>query len=389
MAKSRLARRQEAERQRTAALDASLRRVCQRRRPTPDLIAALDDALRGFETEIVRPPDDWRPQIKSRDPDRLRLLAARHLYARYPVAEHLERIWLDARGLDRGEVRLRKFWYVTAASGGSLYKAGAREWLSRAEVHAFLNPPARLDFEQAFWLAVARSYTGDLGLALRIARSAIGRRTRVDFEFWRQVVRFFCTHPTSLSEIDDLSDWIAECQRRDPGYRLQGRTLASLGRQMKAWHDDLAAIARIEEMRARAEATRARAEGRTSFAMPSKGGSWPGAGIADWSWQPSAKDRKRREEYVVVQLRSAATLVEETRAMQHCVATYASKCIAGLASIWSLRHINGGTTTRLLTIELDSRFRAIQVRGFANRMAHLEERKILERWAKARGIDLV
>jgi hypothetical protein len=90
----------------------------------------------------------------------------------------------------------------------------------------------------------------------------------------------------------------------------------------------------------------------------------------------------------VVQLRTAADLVTETRVMRHCVASYAAKCIGGRASIWSLRHRVAGDTDRLLTIELDPRCRAVQVRGFANRVPHVEERKILERWAKARGITL-
>jgi len=90
----------------------------------------------------------------------------------------------------------------------------------------------------------------------------------------------------------------------------------------------------------------------------------------------------------VIQLRTAADLVAETRAMHHCVASYAAKCIAGNASIWSLRRRAAGNTERLLTIELDRQHRAIQVRGFANRTARPEERKLLERWGKARGIDL-
>ena len=32
--------------------------------------------------------------------------------------------------------------------------------------------------------------------------------------------------------------------------------------------------------------------------------------------------------------------------------------------------------------------RAVQVRGFANRLAHADERNVLERWARARGIAL-
>jgi RNA-directed DNA polymerase len=41
-----------------------------------------------------------------------------------------------------------------------------------------------------------------------------------------------------------------------------------------------------------------------------------------------------------------------------------------------------------LTIEFDRRHRANQLRGLANRTPRPEERKLLERWAKARQIDL-
>jgi hypothetical protein len=74
--------------------------------------------------------------------------------------------------------------------------------------------------------------------------------------------------------------------------------------------------------------------------------------------------------------------------MRHCVSTYAGKCIAGRASIWSLRRCTKDSIDRLLTIEVDAQGRAIQVRGFANRPAHANERRLLERWAKARGITV-
>ena len=74
--------------------------------------------------------------------------------------------------------------------------------------------------------------------------------------------------------------------------------------------------------------------------------------------------------------------------MRHCVSSYAAKCIAGQASIWSLRRRAAGNTDRLLTIELDRQNRAVQIRGFANRTPRPEERQLLERWAAARGICL-
>ncbi|TIU29525.1 MAG: hypothetical protein E5W38_21055, partial [Mesorhizobium sp.] len=117
---------------------------------------------------------------------------------------------------------------------------------------------------------------------------------------------------------------------------------------------------------------------------------WAGSRLEDWEWLPSAKEAKARGEYFYIrQLKTAEDLVSESRAMHHCVSTYAAKCIAGNASIWTLRRKALGKTERLLTIELDPRNRAVQVRGFGNRVDTLEERKILERWAKARGVVLM
>jgi|KBSSwiStaDraftv2_1062776.scaffolds.fasta_scaffold01076_12 uncharacterized protein YgfB (UPF0149 family) len=387
MARSLIQRRQEAERARVDAYEASLRRVSQRARSAPDFHKAIAEARDGFEAAVVRDPWAWRPQMKTRDAARLRLAAARYLFARYPVAEHLEQIWVDRDGLDRDEIVLRKRWYIVAAGGGSLYKEGAGPWLSRKEVHAFLNPLGSPGFEAAIWQAIARSYTNDAAIVLRIARTRIVRTLRAELGFWREAVRFFCAHPATVEEMDDLRDYLADCHQRDPGFSLKGRTLASLSRQMREWHRDLEAIARIEAARRRAEAAQARARGQP-IAGEASGGSWRGAAITDWSWGPAPKDRSWREEYLVIQLRTAADLVAETRAMHHCVASYAPKCIAGNASIWSLRRRAAGNTERLLTIELDRQHRAVQVRGFANRPARTEERKLLERWARARAIDL-
>ena len=299
----------------------------------------------------------------------------------YPVPAFLERIWIDDTGLSADEVRLRKQWYVTAARGGSLYKAGASTWLTRKEVHAFLSSSVRLGFEEAFWEAIARSYAGDAAMALRIARSKIARASRGEIAFWRGVVRFFCAHPAPAETIDDLCDYLAECRRRDPHYSLEGRTLPALTRRMNEWHHDIAAIERIEAMRRRAYR-----RGAPTWAADA---AWPGSVLADWEWLPSSKDAKAKgERFVVRQLKQAEDLVMESRAMHHCVSTYAAKCIAGAASIWSLRRCTRDRIDRLLTIEVDRQDEAVQVRGLANRLANPDERNVLERWAKARGIAL-
>src|SRR5215813_168373 len=111
MARSLIQRRQEAECARVEAYEASLRCVSQRVRPAPNFHNAIEEAKRGFEARVLRDPGAWRPQMKTRDAARLRLAAARHLFARYPVAEHLEQIWIDSSGLEPNEIKLRKRWY--------------------------------------------------------------------------------------------------------------------------------------------------------------------------------------------------------------------------------------------------------------------------------------
>lgn len=379
MVRSMIQLRQDAERQRIEAYQASLQRVSAAPRPAPDFERALDEVRRGYAGVAIRDGALWRPKLKTRDPARLRLAAARYLYARYPVSAALEAIWLDRSGLDGPEIALRLAWYVAAAGGQSLYKAGANEWLSRKEVHCFLNVSSELGFCEAFWFAIVRSYTGDNGLAARLARTKIARTPRGELTFWREVARFFCEQPTSKEEIDDLCDYIAAMHRRDKAYSLKGRTLASLRRQMSQWHRDIAAIERIEAMRRRAA-------GRAALAP---GSAWEGSRLEDWEWEPPAKEANAHgERFFVRQLKTAEDLVAESRAMHHCVSTYAVKCIAGNASIWTLRRKALGKAERLLTIELDPQHRAVQVRGFGNRLATLEEQKILKRWAKAKGVAL-
>ena len=381
MKRSTIQRRQDAERERIELCDAVLRRAVRGARSTPDFRRAIEEAEHGFSGEVVRDPQSWQPQMKTRDTARLRVAAARHLFALYPVPAFLEWGWIDDTGLDAHEVRLRKQWYVTAARGGSLYKAGASTWLTRKEVHAFLSPSVGLGFDEAFWEAIARSYASDAAMALRIARSKIARASRGDIDFWRGAVRFFCAHPAPAETIDDLCDYLAECRRRDPRYSLEGRTLLTLTRRMHEWHHDIAAIERIEAMRRWAH--------RRSPQAWSADATWSGSPLADWEWLPSSKDAKAKgERFVVRQLKQAEDLVMESRAMHHCVSTYAAKCIAGAASIWSLRRCTRERIDRLLTIEVDRQDEAVQVRGLANRLANLDERNVLERWAKARGIAL-
>ena len=101
MARSMIKRRQEVERERIEAYQATLRTVSSEARPAPDFAKALKEAKRGFVNDVIRDCASWRPKMKSRDAARLRLAAARHLFARYPVPSPLEKILAFARSAPR------------------------------------------------------------------------------------------------------------------------------------------------------------------------------------------------------------------------------------------------------------------------------------------------
>src|SRR5262245_31111141 len=144
------------------------------------------ERLRGY---ALRAPEDWRCRIKSRSDERRLIDFVRFSFAKYPVAPHLESVWIedfDDDFIDRVTARrppagpagsrpnLRR-WYLVAAQGGSLYKEEARPFLSKLEAHHFLNPPAGIvSARQTFWYAFARAQTENVTAARNVALSKIG-----------------------------------------------------------------------------------------------------------------------------------------------------------------------------------------------------------------------
>lgn len=339
------------------------------------LQAAIDQARFGFEDSVVRPPCDWRPPDTCL-PGRLRLDAARHLYALYPVPAHLEEVWL---GDNPGSVQaMRKRYYLAVAQGRSLYDEGRRwadkhRWLTRAEVHRLTTMTGVASFDRAFWASVALGYTDYTDVALRFGQTKLAHQHWPDMPWLREVVRFFCDQPTTVEEMDDLFDFFSSRREREPGFRLTGRTLSAARVQMEAWHRDLAAVHRLADDDWRDGYGFNRAEDVR----------WDGLDLGDW--RLSVAD----EVYLVRQLTSAVDLVDEGAAMGHCVATYAAGCLRGATSVWSLRRRAGNAEKRLLTVEVDRRYRVVQVRGRANRLATPAEWAVLRRWADERGLTLL
>lgn len=386
---------------RAAAERARFARIDTPERPVLNLAELQELVCAEHASERVRDPETFR--LRKTDDERVVTLAlAKHVYGRYKVPYHLERIWYavaeqhararkgdrandnhqhwwDRRQQQAGAVlssferKRRIAWYVCAATGGSLHKQHCKDFFTKRETHAFLTAPGQMTFVEALWYAVASSYTDDHGLRQRIMRSKVAREQVTPF--WKEAARFFIEHDTPFTEIGPFVDFFQYRLNIDRGYSLRGRTPQSLARARADWHRTL---------------SRVRDHG---------GGAWEGVAVPDYfigrplpEGLPSLAEQQEwvrkvtnSEQYTIRQIRTGDALAEEGSAMRHCVYSYKDRCIRGTASIWSMRR----NDRRLLTIEMNNEGDLVQIRGVGNRLATDAEMAIIKRWARDAGLRIV
>jgi hypothetical protein len=336
-------------------------------------------ALSAHAGHWIREPEDWAP--RSHNTYRQFHALVRHLVARYDVPTFMNTAWLE--GLTpQGAVHQR--WFIHVAQGQNIRTAaGLPIPLTKKQAHLYLQAPDDFDVLTAFrWAQVI-----DLGGSERLVRSLLATRIGTDFahdEFWVSVFRWLVAQPMLDPVhhgpiIDYLRHHRFEASVPNPNAHLpgqprlvpaqpnltmKGRTAETLLRSVTVWHRGLG---------------RERAGKETG---------WPPSGIIPFRLE-EGKDHTRRG-FAITELLSSSELLEEGRAMGHCVGTYARSCTRGHVSIWTLRVTDAwGQETRLLTLEVWNQSRQIvQARGKFNRMASPKELAILGRWADTGGPTL-
>jgi len=330
------------------------------------------EALRGY---ALREPEAWRCRLKSRLVERRFFELVRFVFARYPVPAHLERIWIEdvaddfsdridapnlAAGRRAGAPDLR-YWYLTVAQGGSLYKNESSRYLSRQETHHFLAAPAEMtSATQALWYAIVRAQTERADVAINVARSKIADYS-IASAFWKEVARFFARHPLPIHKMSDAADFLLAAKREDPAFSLKGMDLAALERRIEDWHLAL----------------------RRNSAVC--GGTWTGSPLPDTDYKFG--EDANRAIWRVRQITTGNDLFREGQRMHHCVASYKSACMQGQTSIWSVTsEFPIGCVNRGVTIEVTKGGYIVQCRGFANRLPYADEAALVKRWAQEHGL---
>ncbi len=333
-------------------------------------------AISAHSGRWIRQPESWKP--RSHNADRQFGSLARHLFARYDVPSFMDTAWLE--GLTpQGERHQR--WFIHVAQGQNIRTAvGLPIPLTKKQAHHYLEAPGDFDLLRAFrWAQVI-----DLGGPERLARSLLGTRIATDFthdEFWVSVIRWLVAHPM-LDAIHHgpIIDYLHHHRfvgsvpnpmahlpgqprlvPAQPSLTMKGRDARTLLRAMADWHRRLGG----------------QGAARVAYWDPS---GFPPFRHEEW------EDESRRI-FAIDELLSSIELIEEGRAMGHCVGSYAAACSSGRSSIWSLTVIEPwGKVTRLLTLEVRNADRQIvQARRNLNMAPGPKEMMILVRWAASGG----
>ncbi|MCR5886575.1 PcfJ domain-containing protein [Hymenobacter sp. J193] len=327
----------------------------------PDTVAAVGGLTRYYLFR-VRELDDWQPGSRNvfRQLDSL----LRHLFDQYgDVPQWVLEPWSSGQFQHSG-VDLREL-TIHLGSGRALRSfASVPVPLTKRLEHEMRRAPGGCSFLEAlrYGQLAARGALAWIGPVLE---SRLGREIGPDDEFWLRVADFFAASPmVDPRHFGPVCDWIhhkrtvgIEPEPPQPGFSLQGRTMAGMLAAVEQWHQKLSRMPRHA--------------GHLLTAT------WVPLPIPDFV---SGEDERVR----ISQLRTYSELVDEGRALRHCVASYLQSCQQGRCGIFSLK-IEGA---RALTLEVLPNRQIVQVRGRYNRGLNEDERYWLKRWARDAQLTL-
>lgn len=327
----------------------------------PELVPAIG-ALTRFYLFRVRELDDWQPTTRNafRQLDGL----LRHLFDQYgDVPQWVLEPWSSGE-FQQSEVDMREL-TIHVGSGRSLRSfPGLPVRLTKRLEHEMRQAPGGCSFLEAlrFGQLAARGALAWIGPVLE---TRLGREIGPDDEFWLGVADFFAATPmVDPRHFGPVCDWIhqkravgIEPEPPQPGFSLKGRTMAGVLAAVEHWHQKLARLPR--------------------HAGQLLTSTWTPLPVPDFVSDPD-------ERVTIRQIRVYTELVDEGRALRHCVASYLQSCQQGRCGIFSLK-VDG---VRALTLEVLPSRQIVQARGRYNRSLNEDERYWLKRWARDAQLTL-
>lgn len=325
----------------------------------------------------LRPVEKWQP--RTHNTRRQFASLARHLLAEYPVPTFMDSVWF--LGTDAQAIR-RQRWFTHIGRGKNLRTADIPLPLTKRMAHHFLLAPNHMTVDQGLrWGQVL-----GLGGTARLAQAVVSTRLGQQFEngdFWITVIRFFIENPMlDLVHVGPIIDYLQNqrFEERDefvapgvfkrvpppqPNLTMKGRSPEGLLQQVERWHRQLA----HEKVDLKSQ--------------------WPSSGIEGFDCIEGKEGTSSLRRWTIRELLNSHALVDEGRAMRHCVGSYAQSCSRRVTSIWTLQMQNHEGNQRILTVEVRLSDKVLcQARGKRNVLPDGKSKDILRRWAAREGLRL-
>ena len=314
--------------------------------------------LLAYRDHWLRPLSSWRPRRRAASSVARSLTA--HLLCKYPVPALFDEVWDEnyTGGLD---------WYLALAQGRSLHGLGqAGEFpvlLSRRQAHLLTRSPAALGVPTAVRCVQLRTHGSNLAVGRAFAPTTWGRsfaRSKRRELRRAELVAWMAKENISAGEIRSLVRFF-ELNPRYTGLVLS-RSRRRVVDECREWES---AVGPPPPLRTNSSPVRAQPE------------------PAPTSWSASGIEPYRLGSIEIVELLDAMQLLEEGRALGHCVRTYALYCARGQSSIWSLR----ADGTRFCTIEVRlPKGEIVQMRSLENADPGPAMYRVVRRWAAQAGL---
>jgi hypothetical protein len=295
---------------------------------------------------------------------------SQHLVCAHPVPAFLGAAWYAT---DDPFADAKRRWFVAHGAGASLRSLDLPVRLTRRMEHLALTSPAHVSIEHA----LRRAELLGLGAPPALADAVLAARPSHDLRhgaFWRSAWHFLIANAAAipLEQVGPVVDFLHAVRHESvdvhtpqglvrrppprPDFSLRGRTAASVLRLMDAWHRGLGGGE--EDLR------------------------WDASTLRPLAMEVPSEDPERPPTtWEVVELTTSGALRAESRALRHCVAWYASRCLRGLSQVFSIRRRGVSSSRPVVTVEVDPRRRAVvQARGLRNRTASGKALRVLHTW---------
>jgi hypothetical protein len=291
---------------------------------------------------------------------------ANHLFGDRPVPAFMTSAWFEGRSAD---ARRHQKWFKHLSLGYGIRGVATPIQMTKLMERHFVQAPHQCSVNQAIRWSQVRGLGGDTALAKAIVATALGQQFEHE-EYWSLVIRFLIDNPDlGIANIGSVIEYLhlnrQLCRLKPSSKRSKRKAAEEFLSRVQHWRSQPPLL-------------------KTSASL-----GWKRSDIGEFeydddrrAWSPSV--------WKVRELLDSNELLDEGRAMRHCVGSYGRRCASGISTIWSLTCSDSQSQCRReLTIEVNPKNRKIvQAKGRRNSVPTVEARRIMLLWASEEGLEV-